>query len=452
MGRKNIHTFSTGFQILLYVSALYHRLFYRRFKVAGRKNIPQGVPVIFSANHQNGLMDPLAIIFATMRQVVFFARADIFRKKFIARMLFFLKILPIYRPRDGFRSVELNKDMFDEVINVLLNNRDVGILPEGNHEGRKRLRHFRKGAARLALQAEEKAGFQLGLKIVPAGIDYSNYYSAGSDLLVLFGKPITVSSYRESYIKNPPRAVSELTNDLAAAVKKLVIDIEPLDSYNAIYTATEVYSLHHHIKMKKRCSLYENFLFKKDITEKLNRAFKEDMNGISELRSCAEGLSEKLGHNGIRIRTMSKAPDNLLRLLSKSFIMAILFPVHLYGMLMNYLPYRLPSYFARKARDMHLRVSIRFGAGFILFCLWYLLLTITMVFIPLTWYLKMIFLASLPLAGMFSFYYYRSLLQLTGKWRWHRLKRERPQEYDGIIFLKRKIIDRVIEAMNKMNA
>ncbi len=138
------------------------------------------------------------------------ARADIFRKKSTARILYFLKILPVFRIRDGFHSVDQNKEIFKEVISVLEHNRPFCILPEGNHFGEKRLRPLQKGAARMALLAEEANDFKLGLSIVPVGLDYSNYFNAGSDLLVTFGDPIPVERYHELYIQNPLLAISHI--------------------------------------------------------------------------------------------------------------------------------------------------------------------------------------------------------------------------------------------------
>ena len=175
MSRNNIRKFSFGYELVYIISALFHRFYYRRFKVTDRQKIPKNSPVIFALNHQNALMDALAILYGIHGQKVFMARADIFRKKWTARLLYFLKILPAYRIRDGFHSVDQNKETFKEVIKVLEHNTPFCILPEGNHYGEKRLRPLQKGAARLAFLAEEANDFKLGLSIVPVGLDYSNY-------------------------------------------------------------------------------------------------------------------------------------------------------------------------------------------------------------------------------------------------------------------------------------
>ena len=57
-------------------------------------------------------MDALAVLFTHNGQPVFLARADIFKKKMIAAILYFLKILPVYRIRDGFSSLKANDEIF----------------------------------------------------------------------------------------------------------------------------------------------------------------------------------------------------------------------------------------------------------------------------------------------------------------------------------------------------
>ena len=91
--------------------------------------------------------------------MVFLARADIFKKKFIAAILYFLKILPVYRIRDGFSSLKGNDEIFTKTIDVLKNKNGLVILPEGDHSGFRRLRQLKKGICRVAFQSDEATDF-----------------------------------------------------------------------------------------------------------------------------------------------------------------------------------------------------------------------------------------------------------------------------------------------------
>ncbi|MCK5169159.1 MAG: 1-acyl-sn-glycerol-3-phosphate acyltransferase, partial [Bacteroidales bacterium] len=61
------------------------------------EKVPTDEILIYAINHQNALMDALAILATSDTEPVFLARADIFKKRTVAKILTFLKILPIYR-------------------------------------------------------------------------------------------------------------------------------------------------------------------------------------------------------------------------------------------------------------------------------------------------------------------------------------------------------------------
>src|SRR6056297_1906445 len=159
--------------------------------------------LIYAPNHQNALMDALAILATYKGEPVFLARADIFEKKTISKILTFLKILPIYRIRDGKTNLQNNDAIFQKTIDVLKERKRLTILPEGNHAGRRKLRTVKKGISRIAFQAEEATDFSMGIKIVPVGLDYQHYYHVQSRLTVYYGKAIPLEQFVEEYKANP---------------------------------------------------------------------------------------------------------------------------------------------------------------------------------------------------------------------------------------------------------
>jgi len=193
MGKENIEKYSAGYALLKSVAGFWHNnVFYRKVIVLGRENINQGDALIFAPNHQNALMDALAVLFTHKGQPIFLARADIFKRKTIAAILYFLKILPVYRIRDGFSSLKGNDEIFTKTIDVLRNKNGLVILPEGDHAGFRRLRQLKKGICRVAFQSDEATGFTLKIKIIPVALEFSNYSRFRQVLTVEYGKPIEV--------------------------------------------------------------------------------------------------------------------------------------------------------------------------------------------------------------------------------------------------------------------
>jgi 1-acyl-sn-glycerol-3-phosphate acyltransferase len=210
------------------------KIYFKHYQVEGLQNIPSG-PVIFVSNHQNAFMDALLVTCATHRNPYFLARASIFNKKWTTTLLTIIRLIPIYRIRDGFSSLKKNDYVFNQCINLLSSGECILIFPEGNHDDHFFLRPFQKGAARIAFDAEIQNGAELKLSIVPIGIQYEGYDKHGSSVLVYFGKPLLVNNYMEKYEKEPVATVQLLTEDLKDRVRNLIVDISPLERYRELY-------------------------------------------------------------------------------------------------------------------------------------------------------------------------------------------------------------------------
>ncbi len=166
---KNIQQYSLFYKIASYYINFWHnKIFYKTLCVTGKNNIPENEPLIIVANHQNGLMDPLAIICTHNWQPVFLARSDIFRNPLIAKLLIRIKMLPVYRLRDGKEAVKKNEEIFKINVEILKQKKILALMPEASHEGVRRLRTIQKGVSRIAFQAEEEANYNLNLKILIA--------------------------------------------------------------------------------------------------------------------------------------------------------------------------------------------------------------------------------------------------------------------------------------------
>jgi hypothetical protein len=114
------------------------------------------------------------------------------------------------------------------------NRNGVVILPEGNHATFRKLRQLKKGICRIAFQTAEAKGFTGEINIVPVGLDYSHYWRFRQVLTVVYGHPIRVSDYYESYRENPNRAISELRDRLSDELKKVMVHIDDEENYEAI--------------------------------------------------------------------------------------------------------------------------------------------------------------------------------------------------------------------------
>jgi len=270
MGVENIEKHSLRFSALKVWMRFWHnKIFYRKVVYVHKEKVPLQDHLIFTANHQNALMDALAVEFSFKNQFVFVARSDIFKNKFIARLLYFLKILPVYRIRDGYESLRKNEMVFKKTLDIIRNKNGFVILPEGNHAGFRRLRALKKGFARIAFQTEEASGFSLDIKIVPVGINYTNYENVRSDLLVVFGDAFPVSEFYEAYRSHPAKAYNQIKAKLSEQLKPLMIHIDST-FYDAYDFLRKAYRNEACRQMQLNSSaLYDRFKAEKDIIARL---------------------------------------------------------------------------------------------------------------------------------------------------------------------------------------
>ena len=122
---------------------------YRKVEVKGLENLPKDGAIIFAPNHCNTLMDALAILRSYDGLATFGARADMFRKPLFAKAMYFFRILPMVRQRDGLRNVLQNNQTQEIIVDVLEHNVGFCIFPEGKHRTKHSLQQFGKGVSHL---------------------------------------------------------------------------------------------------------------------------------------------------------------------------------------------------------------------------------------------------------------------------------------------------------------
>jgi len=250
--------------------------FYSRVEVHGVENIPKDAPVIFTPNHQNALMDALIVLYSSPGDTVFLARADLFRKKFMAYLLNSLKILPVFRIRDGVEELGKNQEIFDITVGVLHRNHQLCLMPEGNHGDKRRLRRIGKGVFRIAFSTQEKMGSRPYVKIVPVGLDFSDYEKVYQTLNVVYGEPIEVADYWEGYVENPARATNLLKERFTDEIKKLMIHIDTEAFYDLYIGLRTLFN----DRMRELMGiegdgLYDRFLADKEMIRRLNQRLEE---------------------------------------------------------------------------------------------------------------------------------------------------------------------------------
>jgi len=211
-----------------YVDWMFRRS-YRSFRYIGKENIPTDGAVIYAPNHTNALCDAMIILGIDRKQKVFVARADIFKDPKKAKILTWLKIMPISRVRDGLDEVRHNDETINKAVDTLHDGVPFCIFAEGTHHPDRTLLPLSKGIFRIALQANEAFGDEKPVYIVPVGIEYGDYFHLWDSVTVAIGKAINVTEFvkgerRMAKGESLPQMIMALREELTERMKAQIVE------------------------------------------------------------------------------------------------------------------------------------------------------------------------------------------------------------------------------------
>lgn len=394
-------------------------VYYRRFVVKNIENIPpRGVPTFVIANHQNGMMDAMAILhtlYHDRRQPVFIARGDIFKKDSVARVLRFLKILPVFRKRDGGRDdIEKDIDIFRQASKVLCNGGTLVIFPEAGHQQGHYMNTFKKGFSRIAFMAEEMSDFKLGVKILPLNIHYTDYFEFRSDLLVTCGEPFTFEEFFQQYKESPNQAYISLNEKARARVKSMTPDIDIPEHYKEIEAITRMTS--EHILLRKGDNIHD-LPAQKD-------AMMETIAAVKELRNSDGPVFERLMGNTkeymqlaekLKVEDWAVNREVSAARLSKWMALALVFsPFALFGFLNNLVPSTIIGQVNARIEDPMMHSTFRYALGTaVAVPLWYVLVLLFVWLVSRSLVAVLVYLSVAAVCGLFFPSYRRNFWKLV---------------------------------------
>ncbi len=400
---RNIQQNSLRYRILFILMKFAFKRFFRKVNVRGLENIPIGHPVIFAPNHQSGLIDPLLVLFYQNDfPIVFMARADIFKNKLAASLLRFLKIMPVFRIRDGFENLEKNEESFNEAKGVLLDSKYLCLMPEGNHGHQHKLRPLVKGMFRIAFSALESLPTDKEVFIVPVGIDHSYYQHAGSDIVISYGKPIRVKEYEAAYREHPATAMNALRIDLAERISLLMHDIRSEKRYDLVYKlsclGTPTYLEARHIHEGSPSGAGDagmRFDARRELGMKLDELDRTDSPLLSDWNALCTHLNQLPVYPNQLVEWMDDT-SSIHKRVAQTVITLFAFP----GIIMNSPAWFINHLACKSIEDKQMHNTFAFAVGFIINPLMYILVGITIgINLHHTWLLT---LSEIGLIGLYA--------------------------------------------------
>ncbi|WP_192821997.1 lysophospholipid acyltransferase family protein [Rufibacter sp. LB8] len=399
------------------------RVFFKRITVNNRQRLLGEGPLIVISNHPNTLMDPVVTASFMKQEIYFLAKSSFFKPGWQGWLFHKLFMIPVYRREDvGDSGTAQNDATFSKCYEFLGTGGTLMVFPEGNSFMQRRLRPLKTGTARIALGAEAQHDFNLGLKILPVGLNYSDPSRFRSEVFVNVGEPLSLEAYKEAYVQDPFKAAHALTDQLKEILEELVIHSETDEEdqlarqIEAVYQDTLVRELD-----LAPTEPEEKFLITKGILQSIKYFEARDPQRVHALK---EELQEYLSH----LQSLGLLPEGVKQAPQKSKVawgtletlayLVLGFPVYVFGVIHNYLPYLLPAKIAKAlTKDIEFYAPMMMTIGMFTFPIFYTIIGLAVhAWLGLSGWALVAYLVALPVTGFFVLHYWHRIQVARRHW------------------------------------
>lgn len=412
------------------------RINFSKLVFTGKENIPSDVPLILAPNHRNALIDALLMVYASphKKQIVFLARSDIFKQKAIAWILRGMRIIPVYRIRDGKENLDKNGEIFDIAAKVLQKSSPIGIFPEATHNPKQSLLSIKKAVPRIVLPAEAQHNFLLNSHIVPVSIYYTDIYGLLSECYVHFGKPISVSKYKESYNNNPNQSINQLRREIETELKEIVVDIWN-DEYYDEYTSLIQWNSKQISNQRVASQRGSKYIAAQHIVGAMDKLYSNDRESfdsrIKEIREAKEILKSHRLIDDWQVEDVKSS----IELFIKSALLVLSLPIALFGFVNNIFPIIIEKKIQSLFKDKQFISSARYVAGLFFVPIFDVVQSLILYFATSSLAIAIGYFVVMPTSFIFALYWRKWRKSVKRQWRINRFSKKHYSIWSKLISL-----------------
>lgn len=397
------------------------RIFFRSITIRNKELIPAKGPLMVLVNHPSTFMDPIVVATMLNREVFFLAKGSLFNNGFSRWLLPKLNIIPVYRQKDDPTQMNKNTETFEKCFEHFEKGGVLLMFPEGTSITERKLRPVKTGAARITLGAEARNDFNLGVNVITIGLNYANPHRFNRDLFINIDQPIKATEYKERYLTEEFSAVEELTEDIRKKLETLIIAIEDDKTDELVKNVELIYKY----KLSKERGISKNdkdadFILTKGIVNAVNYYQQTNPERVELMSSRINEYLNNLNRLGLTDTDLARnqKSSSFVRSNLKALLIIILgFPVYLYGMINNILPFEIPARIAKKVTSsIEFVGAIGMVGGLFTFTIFYTVQIFLVWKFTHTAWLTVAYGISLPLSGFFAYWYFHTINKIRTKW------------------------------------
>lgn len=386
------------------------RLFYRQIRVKNREHLDEKGPKIIISNHPNTLMDAWMVGYICKQRVYYMAKGTFFTSPLKRWVLNGLGMIPVNRKMDGNSSGVSNDDSFEACYRLLEEGKTLVIFPEGNSFQERLLRKLKSGAARIAIQTELKNKGELGLKVIPIGLNYMQPEKFRSSVLANIGQPINPNPYVEEFKTDSLKAARKLTREFTEGLSRLLVSSEESNEEKLVEGIVDIISSEY-VKTKSR-GVERDLELMQSVFQQMNLIRISQPWKIEEIKMLVESVNWQIDHLNIKSDFLDRKYRSRMfkRQLIQSFVFLILgLPLFIYGIIHNFFQFKVTDLIMLKTvDDVEYYAPILVLLGLIFYPVIYtaFLFGFNYVFESEYW-VKWVYFASMPISGLLAYYYFQ---------------------------------------------
>lgn len=331
-----------------YFRLMINGFYYRHYYCEGVENIPEeGTPVIMVSNHQNAMNDAMGVLLGVNdRKMRFIVRADAFDiHPWFTKFILWAGLLPAYRLfYQSGEDLGKNMETFRLTENDLRNGHSILIYPEAGHQSRHWLGFYTQGYLRIAFETAEKENFQRDILILPSCNHYNEFHGLRNDMLIRFGKPISLQPYYEAYKKKPRTTRLQVNELVRQKIRELMLDVQDLEHYDDIdYLRNSAFGQDFARSIEKNPDYLPDKL---DADRELVARLAANEIPYDEVR----GLRTEMESLGLEDRQFEKKPT-LATVLGEFLLLLVTLPLAVFAIWPSVLCWAIPNHFSRRMHD-----------------------------------------------------------------------------------------------------
>ncbi|MCH9649978.1 MAG: lysophospholipid acyltransferase family protein [Deltaproteobacteria bacterium] len=347
------------------------KAFFRRIEIEGLERVRSQGPVLLVANHVNSLIDAVLMAGTLGRLPRFLAKSTLWQMVGLRPFLALAKVIPVYRRQDKGVDTSKNMETFARCHEVLEQGGAIALFPEGISHNKPNLQPLKTGAARIALEAEERFG-PLGIEIVPVGLIFGAKGMFRSRALIQVGEPLEV---RLEENEDRYQTARKLTAKIEEGLRQQTLNFESWEEARLVNRAADLYA-----------RPQPELPAKPDLADRSRhrQAFAKTYRSVREAHPReVENVARAVAHYDRLLSTAGMRDDQvgaaypmskILRYLARTTLNLLLYlPVAVAGTILNWLPYRIPGWIAQRfATSPDVASTYKLFPAFVLFPLFWI--------------------------------------------------------------------------------